>query len=117
MNPFNEQAAEAGREFARQHPNATRVDVDNAAPKLEPGRRHFQMAALDLLNRQNTNIFYRWSVGCRCGRASGGMANTVKEAQEFIKDTMDLYRDQGREPIRYGIYDQNEVCLVAMDRF
>ena len=117
MNKFNLEAATAGREFARAHPNATGVDIDNASPVFNPARRFFQEAAYDLLNRQNTKIFYRWNVGCRCGRASGGMASTVKEAQEFIKDTIELYRDQNREPISYAIYDQEEVCIVAMDKF
>jgi hypothetical protein len=119
-NIFNIRAAEAGREFARANPEATGVEVDDAATKhdpCDPGRRHFQQAAYDLLNRQRTQIWYRWAVRCRSGHSSGGMANTVKEAQECIKDVSDLYRDQYRDVTHYAIYDRDDVCLVAMDRF
>ncbi len=116
-NIFNIQAAEDGRAFARANPNATGVDIDNASPKFNPARTHFQMAAYDLLNRQNTEIFYRWKVRCRSGHYSGGMAYTVKEAQEFVRNTIELYRDQGLDPNSYGIYDKDEKCIVAVDRY
>lgn len=115
MNPFNEQAAQAGREFARANPNATGVDIDNASPAFNPARRHFQMAAYDLLNRQNTGIFYRWSVGCRSGHSSGGMANTSQDAHDSIIDTKRLYEEQGREVTSYAIYNQDDECILSMD--
>jgi len=114
-NIFNIQAAEAGRAFARANPEATGVEIDEAAPPFNPARRHFQDAALDLLNRQRTQIFYRWSVRCRSGHCSGGMANTTKEALEFIKDCIELYRDQYREVVSYSVYNQDEQRVVAMD--
>lgn len=115
MNIFNQKAAEDGREFARTNPNATGVDIDNAAPKFNPARRHFQMAAYDLLNRQNTEIFYRWAVRCRSGHSSGGMASTVRDAYEYIRDVKELYMEQGREVVSISIYDRNEVAIVAID--
>lgn len=88
MNPFNEQAAQAGREFARANPNA---------------------------RGQNTGIFYRWSVGCHSGHSSGGMADTSKDAYDFIIETKRLYEEQGREVTSYAIYNQDDVCILSMD--
>jgi len=52
MNKFNADAAWEGREFIRNNPNATGVDIDNAATKhcpFDPARRHFQQAAYEEL--------------------------------------------------------------------
>jgi hypothetical protein len=46
VNKFNAEAAEAGREFARLNPNATGPEIDDAAPPMNPARRHFQDAAI-----------------------------------------------------------------------
>ena len=62
-------------------------------------------------------IYYRWNVRCRTGHSAGGMTNTLREAQEVIKDTIELYRDQGYEPVSYGIYGADDVCLVSMDKY
>lgn len=43
-NRFNLEAAKRGREFYLQHPNATGPQVDDASPKFNPARRHFQDA-------------------------------------------------------------------------
>lgn len=118
-NIFNIQAEAAGRDFARAHPNATGVDIDDAATKhtpLNPGRRHFQMAAYDLLNRMRSKTFYRWSVRCRTGHSSGGMASTVHEAHECIKDVSELYHEQGRVVTSYTIFNEDDVAIVQMDR-
>jgi hypothetical protein len=119
-NLFNIRAQQAGREWARENPKAIGFQVDDAATQYDPcdpGRRHFQMAAYDQLNRQNTEIYYRWNVGCRSGHVSGGMASTVKEAQECIQDVIQLYLDQGRDPNSYAIYNKDEECIVSMDRY
>lgn len=45
MNMFNIMAAEDGKLFAQSHPDATDVQIDEAAPKFNPARRRFQDAA------------------------------------------------------------------------
>ena len=119
-NPFNIAALEAGREWARENPKATGVQIDAAAlahSPFDPANRHFQMGACDMLNRSLTQIFYRWGVRCRTGHCSSGMAHDVKEAQEIIKDVSQLYHDQGRVVTSWSIYDKDDVCIVSMDLF
>jgi hypothetical protein len=118
-NIFNIRAEEAGREFARANPNASGVDIDDAATKhdpCDPGRRHFQMAAYDLLNRMRSKTFYRWSVRCRTGHCSGGMAHDIAEAHACIKDVSELYHEQGRMVTSYTIFNQDDAAIVEMDR-
>lgn len=114
-NIFNIRAAEAGREFARANPEATGIEVDDASPKFNPARRHFQEACYDLLNRIRSGTFYRYNIKCRTGHEFTGMAHTSKEAQELLMDQRQLFMDRGLEVVHYAIYNQNEVCVLSMD--
>lgn len=89
-NIFNVRAAEAGRQFVFDHPRGKGVDIDDAAPKLNPARRHFQQAALEL--RKNIaklgNVWYRWEVKTTEDRVVGFCATSdeaMAETQLWIK--------------------------------
>ena len=63
MNPFNQKAADDGLNFIRNFPLASNVDIDNAAPKFNPARTHFQNAAHGLKDRlQLWPTWHRWEV-------------------------------------------------------
>lgn len=111
MNLFNEIAAREGMLWVIKHPESSIVDIEDAAPKLNPARRHFIEAAIN----QKAKIFYRWNVGTRRGHVSGGYADNVKQARERIFDHIALYQSQGHTVNSYAVYNSDDVCVLSMD--
>jgi hypothetical protein len=92
MNPFKEQALEDGRDFIRRHPGASDIEIDAAAPTFNPMRRCFQQAAYQARHEQHC---YRWCVGTSSGKGSGGLADSVEQAQERLNEMVKRYENDG----------------------
>lgn len=115
MNPFNARAAEAGRAFIQDFPRATGVAIDNAAPKLNPARRHFQLAA-ETLQRQIKAMgktFYRWEVKTTEDRVVGFCLNS-DEAQAEVKLWMKLAKQDGEKVTGFTIENQDGDILTGV---
>lgn len=108
MNPFNAKAAEAGRVFIQDFPTATSMQIDEAAPKLNPARRHFQLAAkaLQYQIKGLGKVFYRWEVKTAEARVVGFSA-TSDEAQAEVKLWMKLVKQDGEKVTSFTIENQN----------
>jgi hypothetical protein len=115
MNPFNVKAAEAGRQFVYDHPRGKGVDIDDAAPKLNPARRHFQNAANDLRKAiaKLGSVFYRWEVKTTDDRVVGFCANS-DEAQAEVALWMKLVKQDGETVLGYTIENQDGVVTAGM---
>lgn len=107
-NMFNVRAAEAGRQFIFDKPRASGVDIDDAAPRLNPTRRHFQNAAQFLRNdiAKLGNVWYRWEVKTTDDRVVGFCA-TSKEAMAEVQLWMKLAKQDGEKVLSYTIENQD----------
>lgn len=95
MNIFNQKAADAGRDFMRNFPQATNVEIDQAAPKFNPARRHFQEAAhaiKDRLRRMPT--WHRWELSTETYTVVG-FSETFEEARKELNLMVKLEREAG----------------------
>jgi hypothetical protein len=114
-NIFNLKAAEAGREYVFDFPRATGVQIDEAAPKLFPARRHFQQAAIEL-SRNITKlgkVFYRWEVKTTDDRVVGFCADS-KEAMAEVTLWMKLAKQDGEKITGYTIENQDGVLTSGV---
>lgn len=116
MNPFNVKAAEAGRLFIQDFPCATGVQIDDAAPKFNPARRHFQDAARDLQKQIKDlgNIFYRWEVVPVNADRVVGFCKYADEAAAEVKLSIKLLTQDGKKIAHYQTENQDGVVLVGV---
>jgi hypothetical protein len=114
-NIFNERAAEAGREYVFDFPRASNVQIDEAAPKLNPARRHFTNAARFLQNdiAKLGKVFYRWEVKTTDDRVVGFCAES-DEAQAEVKLWMKLAKQDGEKVLGYTIENQDGILTSGM---
>lgn len=114
-NIFNVRAAEAGRQFVFDHPRARGCDIDDAAPPINPTRRHFQQAA-QLLRDQIVKLgktWYRWEVKTTDDRVVGFCAESAEamaEAQLWIK----LAKQDGEKVTGFTIENQDGVITSGV---
>lgn len=114
-NIFNIRAAEAGREFIFDFPRATGVQIDDAAPPINPTRRHFQDAAKFLQQdiAKLGDVFYRWEVKTTDRRIVGFCANS-KEAMAETQLTIKLAKQDGEKVTSFTIENQDGVITSGV---
>lgn len=114
-NLFNVRAAEAGRQFIFDYPRATGVQIDDAAPRFNPARRHFQAAAdaqQKLISRIG-KVFYRWEVKTTDDRVVGFTADS-DQAQAEVKLWIKLAKQDGEKVTGFTIENQDGVLTTGV---
>lgn len=116
MNPFNQKAEEAGRLFIQDFPRASGVAIDEAAPKLNPARRHFQQAASRLQNqiKELGDKFYRWEVVTVDTDRVVGFCATSDEAVAETKLSIKLLMQDGKKIAHYFTENQDGVVIMGV---
>jgi hypothetical protein len=116
MNVFNQKAAEAGRAFIQNYPRATGVQIDEASPKFNPARRHFQDAAHELQKqiRDLGKTFYRWEVVTVNADRVVGFCKDADEAVTEVKLTIKLLTQDGKKIAHYQTENQDGTVLVGV---
>jgi hypothetical protein len=114
-NIFNVRAREAGREWAFDHPRAYGPMIDDAAPALNPVRRHFQDGANDVLQMISKlgKVFYRWEVTAEDGRKVG-FTQTSDEALCEVKLWIKLIKQDGKKVLSHTIENQDGVITSGI---
>lgn len=113
MNLFNMEASQAGLAFITANPEASSVEIDEAATKhspFDPARHHFQQAC----HGWQFIHPYHWTMTFGPNQGKGGGAMSWKGALECISRANHMAQASGKKVLGWHIYDRNDVCVADM---